>query len=134
MSAVHGEEGAYQHSFHSPDPQADSAETGWTVHVPVHRLATLGRCGSNRRSAPTFEPSGQRVMPEAKRPACICRSATGVRVAVALRSTARSWRSCPGGIPMAGGGAPFAQGRRKTRQGNWQTGNAVPLRGGNPAV
>jgi hypothetical protein len=63
--------------------------------VPVHRLAILGRCGPNRRSAPTFAPPGQTLMPEARRPACICRSNTGVRVAAALRSDAGSRRSCP---------------------------------------
>jgi hypothetical protein len=82
-----------RHSSPSPEPQAASAETGWTVHVPLHRLAILGRWGSNRSSHPTLEPAGQSFVPEAKRPAFICWSDNGVRIAVGLRPTAASRRS-----------------------------------------
>jgi hypothetical protein len=62
--------------------------------VPLHRLAILGRCGSNRRRVPL---SNLRANPLCRKrnvqPACW--SDTGVRIAVALRSTVASGRSCP---------------------------------------
>jgi hypothetical protein len=62
--------------------------------VPLHRLAILGRCGSNRRRVPL---SNLRANPLCRKrnvqPACW--SNTGVRIAVALRSTVASGRSCP---------------------------------------
>ena len=76
---------------------------------------------------PSFEPSGQTVMPEAKRHACICRSDTGVRGRgrAAVDRDLELIMPVPYGSMMAGGGAPFAQGMRKTRQRNWQIGIAV---------